>query len=94
MRNYKLIKYDETILKELGFSANFPTIMKKTYQYEHPYGTIEFAIAKGKEHIYFYRYRFLLPCELKDEIGQKEENNLLKIMKDDLKILKEKGIIK
>jgi len=94
MKNYKLINYNKEILKELGFSESFPTIMEKKYQYEYPYGNIEFKIVKGKKYVYFYRLRFLLPCELKDEIGIKEEKSLLKIMKNDLKILKEKNIIK
>jgi len=94
MRNYRLIKYDKNTLEELGFYETFPTIMEKKYQYKIPYGSIEFAITKGKEHVYFYLTRFLLPCELKDEIGEKEEKSLLKVMKNDLKILKEKNIIK
>jgi hypothetical protein len=94
MKNYKLIKYDKEALKELGFSESFPTIMGKKYQYEYPYGTIEFKIVKGKEHVCFYHLRFLLPCELKDEIEEKKEKSLLKAMKNDLKILKEKNIIK
>jgi hypothetical protein len=94
MRNYKLIKYDEVILKKLGFFENYPTNMQKTYRYKSPWGNIKFVIAKGKTYVYFFNIRYLLPCELKDEIGVKEEKSLLKVMEKDLKILKESGIIK
>ena len=93
MKNYKLLRYDEEELKEMGFYSNFHTIYKKRYCYSKPYGNIELVIAKGKEHIYFYYSNFLLPCELKDTIGEVNEKILKKEMALDLKELKSRGII-
>lgn len=109
MKNYKLnvisditsifeskcfTKEQDAKLKELGFIYNkFFKQYTKYYTYSNPYGGIEMVLfAKENEYMRFYKGRYILPCELEMEVKENYKA-LMKILKNDIKILKEIKVI-
>jgi hypothetical protein len=81
-------------LKEIGFRySDVPRKYEKSYTFNYPYGVIEMILFTGDEYMRFYHCdRFLLPCELEQEVG-KDYKNLMKVLRNDIKILKEIKLI-
>jgi hypothetical protein len=89
-------KEQDKILKEIGFKYKEEfREYEKHYQYDIPYGYISMILFTGEEYLRFYNRggRYILPCELEREVSS-HYKTLLKIMREDIKKLKEIEVIK
>lgn len=96
MRNYHILNIDKTLLLSLGFAEDGIGFWK-IYKVYTANNTelyfklrIDWAIGEPQKYIHFIGWgKRFLPCELPDYL----EVKIKKIMAQDLKTLKDKGVI-
>lgn len=92
-----LTKEQDEILKSNGFRYQDSPLRKysKHYCYDYPYGSTDMLIITGEEYLRFLNSgRYNLPCEIKSVIGEDNYKSLMKLIKNDIKLLKEYKILK